>query len=351
MSNGSVTPAGYQAGRVPSRRGGRRTPQQAKAQQTRRGTVTNAPMTTARRDELAGQLRASQTADAARHNALADRLRQWHRDQAGGDMWSRANPQQIERHLTNTGDAMNRHDASVANYRTQFGGGGAGEPQGSLLDLIAAGGGGGGGGGGRGRGGGGGGGAAGMDPAASFGPYADQVMNMLRSMGSPQDTMTPRIHEAVDADLAAARGAFGQVAHRTADPYAGMQFDPGSFDPGTSALLESQGVGGGAALAQQQAGWGGLKDQAALWQNFAQARSADQQAENQRWNADLGRDQAGVESQLGAQRSALLMAAQARQEQQKEQQRQQMMQAIMSILSQGWGAGADVSKVNFGGLL
>lgn len=207
----------------------------------------------------------------------------------------------------------------------------------------------GGGSGGGSRGSGGGSGAA--QQAAQWNGYQQQVMKLLAGLQPGADTLAPRVNQAVDADLAAARAAYGNVADRSANPYANMQFSAGTFDPGTAALLQSQGMGGEAALAQQQLGQAGLGDLSNLWSDFASAMSANQLASNDAWNTDKGRDLAGVESQLGAQRSALLAAAEHQQRQREEEYKLKRMEAILSLLASGWGAGQDVSGLDLGGLI
>lgn len=203
---------------------------------------------------------------------------------------------------------------------------------------------GGGGGGGGGRGGGG----MGMSAQNSFNGYYQKVLQALGGLNAGPDTLTPRINQAVDADVAAARGAYGQVGDRTADPYAGLSFFANQFDPGIAGI---SGLDPNAAMNAQQSGQSEMDYASQLYNNYAQSMSAVQQSSNDAWNTDKGRDLAAVESQLGAQRSALLTAAQYQREKQAEEIKMRKLEAILSLLGQGWQSGVNVSGIDFGGLL
>lgn len=196
---------------------------------------------------------------------------------------------------------------------------------------------------------GGGGGGSYVDPqiqqAANYNAYAARVAQMLQEMQPGADTLSPRINQAVDADLAAARGAYGNVGNRTSDPYAMLEFIGQRFDPGVSQMVGSQGGDVNAASAAQQAGQSDQDYMAQLFNNYARSMSAVQRSSNDAWNADKGRDLAATESDLTAQRSALLAAAEQRQRDREEQYKQQRMQAMLQLLSTGLGMGVDVSGV------
>jgi hypothetical protein len=213
---------------------------------------------------------------------------------------------------------------------------------------------------------------------SNFGSYAEQVMKILRDrmgglpaaefgLAAPVDKLTPMVNQAVDADLDFARNTMGGVAQRSSDPWAGLQFAAQTFDPGTSGVLGAQGADAGVATAQQAAGQSDVDYTAQLFNNLARTMSANQQSSNDAWNADLQRDSAAVENDIGGQRTGLLAGAQIRQdeaqrqwdaqrfqfEQQEraaQQQRQDALtQAIIQLLSSGWNAGANVSGLDLGG--
>lgn len=201
------------------------------------------------------------------------------------------------------------------------------------------------------RGGGGGGGSGGgmaVDPTvANFGGYAAAIQQLLQGMQPGPDTLAPKINQAVDADLAHLRQTMGGVADRSADPYAGLRFIAGQFDPGVSGV---DGLDPNAALQQQAAGQSDQDYAAQVYQNHAGMMSADQQASNAGWNANKASDTAAMEAQMGAQRSALLAAADAAQKKREDDFKLQQMQALMQLLTSGWQAGADVSGINLGGV-
>ena len=206
------------------------------------------------------------------------------------------------------------------------------------------------GGGGRGRGGGGGGGGAAA--AAKFKGYYEQIIKALSQMpGQGPDTMTPRINTAVDADLASARGAYGNVNEATSNPYLDFQAQATQVDPGTAAMMQAQGMGGEAALAQQQQAQHGLNTMADLWSNYGQAQAADQTAANDRFNSGIQSDLAGVEADLGGQRSALLAASGAQREQDKKAYEMKKFEAMLQLLGTGYQSGVDISGYDFGGVL
>jgi hypothetical protein len=186
---------------------------------------------------------------------------------------------------------------------------------------------------------------------SNFNAFASRIQELAGSMRARPDTLSPRINQAVDADLAAARAAYGSVADRSADPYAELEFRASRFDPGISGMVGAQGGDVNAATAAQMAGQSDIDYMNQLFGNQARQMSAVQQSSNQAWNADKGRDAANVESHIGAQRAAMLAAAQQRQEDREEAARRERTALMLQLLQQGYGAGADLSKINFGGLL
>jgi hypothetical protein len=204
--------------------------------------------------------------------------------------------------------------------------------------------------GGGGRGGGGGGGGGGSDKA-NWDAYMQKVLEAMGGLRPGADTLTPRINQAVDADIAFSDQTWGGVADRSNDPYANMQFSSQQFDPQTAALMQSQGMGGDAALAQQMAGKMGLDSMTNMWNDLGKAMSANQQASNTTYNADRDTLKANNRTQLMNQKAAMLAAAQANRERMEEDYKMKRLEAILGLLSQGLGMGQNVGNINFAGLL
>lgn len=193
--------------------------------------------------------------------------------------------------------------------------------------------------------------SAAPDPAKFFSQYAAAVANLAKGLTPGADTLTPRVNQAVDADAAAAQEALGKVGPVSGNPYADLKFQPINFDPNVARMLQAQGMGTGAADAAQMAGQQVLDQNAAMWGNYGTARSADQQASNQAWNADMEQNKAGIMSQIEMQRSALLARAAEIQRQKEEEFKMKRLELMFQLLGQGFGAGADVSGVDLGGLV
>ena len=208
---------------------------------------------------------------------------------------------------------------------------------------------GGGGGGGGYRGGGGGGG--GVDPAAHFGSYYKKVMEALAGMGKYEDTLTPMVNTAVDADLGRVATEFGKVGKADTNPYADFAPTATQIDPGTAAMMEAQGMGGEASMAQQRMAQQDLQGMVDLWTNYGKAQSADMQASNARFNSGVESDRAGVAADLQAARSALLARAAETAKAEQEKRENEKRQAILQLLAAGFQSGADMSEYDLGGLV
>lgn len=199
--------------------------------------------------------------------------------------------------------------------------------------------------------GGGGGAGGGLSAADGFAAYQRKVLEAIGGMQAPQNLLAGKINPAVDADLAYANQQFAGVPDAASDPFAGLEFYASQFDPGTAALLEAQGMGGEAALAQRQMGQAGLNDTAGLYSNHAKVMSANQQSANTSFNQNKASDAAGVQAEIGAQRAALLAQAEMMQQRDAEALRMRKLEAILQLIGSGYSSGQDVSGIDFGGLL
>lgn len=202
----------------------------------------------------------------------------------------------------------------------------------------------------RGGGGYGGGGSAAATQKATFEAYMAKVMEAMGGFAPGPDLLTPKINEAVDADVAASQAAYGGVADRTNNPYADLEFQQQQFDPQVAALMEAQGMGGDAGAAQA-AGQSELDVLNKLWSNYGAAESARVGTDNQAFGSDRDLTSAASTSHLESQRSALQTAAEIRQSDKEEEYKMKKMEIMLALMGTGLGMGQDVSGLDLSGLL
>ena len=190
-----------------------------------------------------------------------------------------------------------------------------------------------------------GGGGGHIDPNKTFDPYAQAVLAQLeKQQGAP--AWASKIDQFVNNDIDAAKAAWGNVPAAEANPYSDMDVAYAEqLAPDMAALLASQGIDPAVYGAQVAGANAGLNAAGSNWENLRRSNAANVDASNAAFNNDVGVMRANSVSNLEAQRAALQMAA----AQQEESRKQKTIEAIIALLGQGYGAGADVSKIDLGG--
>lgn len=212
------------------------------------------------------------------------------------------------------------------------------------------------GGGGYGRGGGGGGGGGGGAMSREelqklYSGYAQKMLELGGGMFAREDTLSPFINKAVDADVAQVGKAFGAVGPMEGNAYReSPQFQATQFDPQISAMMASQGFGGEFGDAARMAGQYGLDSNAGMWNNLNTAMGNNTAQSNNAWNQNLKADQGYATANIEAQRAAMLAAAQTRHQAERDSWRDKRQQMIMDLLASGYESGSDVSGIDFSGL-
>ena len=183
-----------------------------------------------------------------------------------------------------------------------------------------------------------------VDPNKTFNPYAQAVLSQLqKQQGAPG--WASKIDQFVNNDIDAAKAAWGNVPAAEANPYSDMDVAYAEqLAPDMAALLASQGIDPAVYGAQVAGANAGLNAAGSNWENLRRSNAANVDASNAAFNNDVGVMRANSVSNLEAQRAALQMAA----AQQEESRKQKTIEAIIALLAQGYGAGADVSKIDLG---
>lgn len=188
------------------------------------------------------------------------------------------------------------------------------------------------------QGGGGGGGGRGASP--DFAAYSAAMMKLLNSslMNGPADPMVGKIDPAVNADIATAKAAYGNLASQipTTDPYLSLvgQAAP-TVDPGMEQFLHTQGVptdpyGNAVDYANAQLAAG-----ANNWSNYGQAMGTSHVAAQKAMQNTAAVQGENIVQGLEGQRTSMNEALALRQYQVAQQAQQQKLQIIMQLLGQG----------------
>ena len=186
----------------------------------------------------------------------------------------------------------------------------------------------------------GGGGGGGRGASPDFAAYSAAMMKLLNSslMNGPADPMIGKIDPAVNADIATAKAAYGNLASQipTTDPYLSLvgQAAP-TVDPGMEQFLHTQGVptdpyGNAVDYANAQLAAG-----ANNWSNYGQAMGASHVAAQKAMQNTAAVQGENIVQGLEGQRTSMNEALALRQYQAAQQAQQQKLQIIMQLLGQG----------------
>lgn len=183
-------------------------------------------------------------------------------------------------------------------------------------------------------------GPGGGGPRPDFAAYSAAMMKLLNSslMQAPKNPLDAMINPAVDADIAAARGAYSGLAGQIPmnDPYLALVgAQAPTVGPEMEQFLQGQGLdtqqyGNAVDYANAQLGAG-----AQNWSQYAQAQGANHLVAQQR-SADTAKLQGEqIVSGLEGQRTSLQAMAAAQNFQAQQAAQQQKLQLILQLMQAG----------------